>query len=65
MKKNQNPTSQFIKPAREGLLVRYPAPIRNRFLPAEGAEVPWTQYWMRRVADGDCVVTKPPKKGGK
>jgi hypothetical protein len=40
---------------RSGLLVRDPAnpPIP---LPAEGAEVPRTTYWLRRLAKGDVEL---------
>lgn len=31
-------------------------PDRGDHLPAEGREVEFTQYWQRRVADGDVVV---------
>jgi hypothetical protein len=27
-----------------------------RHLPAEGAEVPDTEYWRRRIADGDVIL---------
>ncbi len=55
-----------VKPASENLLVRDPE--RKGHLPAEGAEVPDTEYWRRRLADGDVVAvteaakTKPEKK---
>lgn len=48
-----------IKPAREGLIVLDPATYFP--LPAEGAEVPETSYWQRRLLDGDVVlVTQSP-----
>lgn len=53
----------FVKPARPELLVANPealAPL-PRHLPAAGAEVPDTEYWRRRLADGDVVAAKPPR----
>ena len=44
-----------VKPA-PGLLVR--DPISKRPLPPEGAEVPESSYWVRRVASGDVVVVQ-------
>lgn len=50
-----------VRPARPGLLVPDPdAAPHNRFLPAEGRDVPDTEYWRRRLADGD-VVRVPPR----
>jgi hypothetical protein len=50
----------------EGLLVPHPeAPAGGpRHLPPEGAEVPDTAYWRRRLADGD-VGLKVPSAGAK
>ena len=48
----------FVKPV-EGR--RVPDPQRGDTLPAEGREVEPTQYWQRRVADGDVVEAAPPK----
>lgn len=47
-------TQQYIrvKPA-AGMAVIDPA-TRQR-LPAAGADVPQTSYWLRRLADGDVV----------
>jgi hypothetical protein len=51
----------FVKPAPE-LLVANPEarPPMPRHLPAAGAEVPDTEYWRRRLRDGD-VVEAPPE----
>lgn len=51
----------FIKPA-AGLAV--PDPTRGDVLPPEGREVEPTQYWQRRLNDGDVVeaVQAPVKK---
>lgn len=46
----------YLKPA-PGILV--PDPDRGDTLPAEGREVLPTQYWQRRVNDGDAVVAAP------
>lgn len=51
----------FVKPAQPDLLVANPeamAPM-PRHLPVEGAEVPNTEYWRRRIADGDVVLVQP------
>ncbi len=44
-----------VKPA-EGRLVRDPETYEP--IPAEGAKVPRTPYWIRRLADGDVIETK-------
>jgi hypothetical protein len=48
----------FVKPATPDLLVANPDAVAPmpRHLPAEGAEVPDTQYWRRRIADGDVIL---------
>ena len=53
----------FVKPATPDLLVANPEAIAPlpRHLPAEGAEVPDSQYWRRRIADGDVVLVPPSK----
>lgn len=50
-----------VKPGREGLIVRVPE--TKQALPPEGAEVPRTNYWMRRLRSGDVVevAAKPAK----
>lgn len=42
----------YIKPI-QGRIV--PDPERGDILPSEGREVELTQYWQRRLADGDVV----------
>jgi hypothetical protein len=42
----------FVKPA-EGLVI--PDPDRHDMLPADGREVPASDFWMRRLRDGDVV----------
>jgi hypothetical protein len=52
-------TKEHVIP-QEGLLVRDPE--RGCHLPAEGATVPLTPYWRRRLRDGDVVLAaKQPK----
>jgi hypothetical protein len=55
----------FVKPA-PGLLVPNPeaGKVLPRFLPMDGAEVPDTEYWRRRIADGDVIASAaaPEKK---
>lgn len=46
----------FVKPA-EGRQV--PDPARGNTLPPEGREVEPTQYWQRRLVDGDVVEAAP------
>lgn len=46
----------FVKPAL-GLTIR--DPDMRDYLPAGGREVPNTDYWQRRVLDGDVVKATP------
>lgn len=49
-----------VRPAKPGLLIPDPdAPPQDRWLPAEGRVVPDTQYWRRRLADGDVILVPP------
>ena len=52
----------FVKPT-EGRHV--PDPARGDALPPEGREVEPTQYWQRRVNDGDVGEAAPVTKKGK
>ena len=54
----------FVKPAHPDLLVANPEarPPLPPQLAAEGAEVPDSQYWRRRIADGDVVLAQPSKR---
>lgn len=47
----------FVKPA-AGALVRDPSTMLP--LPPEGAEVPRTAYYLRRLAAGDLIQAAPP-----
>lgn len=49
----------FIKPA-EGRQVR--DPITKEPLAAEGDSKPRNSYWLRRVKEGDVVISSPVKK---
>lgn len=48
-----------VKPA-DGRLVR--DPVTKRHIPAEGADVPDTVFWFRRLASGDVVHVVPITK---
>lgn len=48
----------FVKPA-EGLVIR--DPDLKDLLPAEGREVPDSDYWFRRLRDDDVVKASAPK----
>lgn len=52
----------FIKPKDPKVKLR--DPIIRDHIPAEGALVTNSQYWRRRIADGDAVVVKQPSTGG-
>ena len=47
----------FVKPA-TGLVI--PDPDRGGVLPAEGRDVPPTEFWRRRLRDGDVVAATAP-----
>ena len=44
----------FLKP-NNGLSVR--CPVKGVPLPKEGAEVPDTIFWRRRLSDGDVILS--------
>lgn len=44
----------FIRPRMTGAIIRNP--LNGAILPAEGALVPNTNYWIRRVSQGDVIV---------
>lgn len=46
----------YVKPT-EGRAV--PDPARGDTLPPKGREVEASQYWHRRIADGDVVESEP------
>ena len=50
---------QQVKPA-PGMLVRFEDPSRGH-IPADGAEVPVTSYYRRRMRDGDLIAAPAPK----
>lgn len=51
----------YIVPA-AGLLIPDPAQLGtpDKFLPVEGRNVQWSEYWNRREIDGDVRKTDPP-----
>lgn len=54
----------FVKPAArtvEGAPLVVRDPDLRDLLPAEGRDVPETQYWQRRLMEGDVVLAEPPK----
>ena len=51
----QHPKNFFIRP-RLGLSLRDPA--TGQILPAAGAEMPRSAFWLRRQKDGDVVEVK-------
>lgn len=46
----------FVKPNHD----HCPDPERGGYLAAEGREVEASQYWLRRIADGDVREADPP-----
>lgn len=50
--------SIFLKP-KAGRQVPYPD--INAMLPEAGASVEDSQYWQRRLLDGDVEIAEPPK----
>lgn len=53
-----NEAEIFIKPAKDGLIVR--DPITTRPLDAEGESKPRNKHWLRRLKDKDVVEAKRP-----
>jgi len=53
------PAPLRVKPA-PGKGARYQWPDK-RILPAEGANVPRSGYWWRRLVRGDVVICDPPE----
>ncbi len=51
----------YVKPGPGVCFVRYPDKPHTT-LPDEGAEVPRSTYWLRRLADGSVVAAKAPRK---
>ena len=52
--------TQWLKPA-PGLKVRFEDPSQGH-IPEEGAELPLTKYYRRRVADEDLVKARRPSE---
>jgi hypothetical protein len=51
----------YVQPA-PGLVIRDPDLLD--LLPAAGREVPASDYWNRRLRDGDVVLAKPQQDTG-
>ena len=51
------PTTIHVRPG-PGLVVR--DPVTGTPLPPEGAAVPRTSYWLRRLRDGDATEVPAP-----
>lgn len=51
------PRTEFLIP-KSGLRCRDPKTLQ--LLPPEGALVPLTAYWQRRINDGDVSIGTPP-----
>jgi hypothetical protein len=54
------PDSLFLKPAKDGLLVR--DPDTGKALAAEGEYKPRSTYWIRRLKTGDVIAATPSGK---
>lgn len=48
----------FVKPAKN---TEVPDIEKGGLLPPEGREVEANSYWLKRVAEGDCIEAEPPK----
>lgn len=55
----KQPEKIFIKPAKDGAVVRIPE-RGNRQLKAEGEFVVPSNYWIRRLSHGDVKEATPP-----
>jgi hypothetical protein len=55
-------TNIYLRPAlrADGTPKRVPDPTTGAPLPAEGAWKERTQYWTRRINDGDAIAGDPP-----
>ena len=57
-----HPTTMLVVPAvRDGRPPRIADPQSGQYLPATGAVVPRSAFWLRRLKDGD-VQLKPAAK---
>jgi hypothetical protein len=53
-------TRIFVKPAREGLIVRHPEKMKHVLAP-EGEWVNRSNQWLRYIAHGDVIEVAPPE----
>jgi hypothetical protein len=51
------PEQLFLKPAKDGLIVR--DPDTGKALAATGEYKPHTTYWIRRLKTGDVIAATP------
>ena len=53
--------AKYVVPA-EGLMIVDPAQVGTpgKFLPAEGRMVEWSEYWNRRLLQGDVHEAEAP-----
>lgn len=51
----------FVKPTEQGLAWKLRDPVSKEPLPKDGGMVPDTNFWRRRIKNGDVVETAPPK----
>ena len=58
---NISPKNARLKPASPGLIIRDPKTAKP--LPEKGELKNLTDYWRRRVRDGDVVTVQSRKKG--
>jgi hypothetical protein len=49
---------RFVKPSREGLLIRFPN-NSSRILKQEREEVEWNTFWQRRLIANEIVLSSP------
>lgn len=51
----------MVKPVNPAAVIR--DPITHRPLPAEGGEVPQSNFWLRRLRAGEVTRIDPPTHG--
>lgn len=54
----------FVKPARDGAVVRHPDKLSHRLKP-EGEWVEYSIQWQRYLDHGDVIEAVPPEKPAK
>ena len=56
---NKSSAAMFVKPV-DGVRVRDPG-HNFAYVPEQGANVPRSNYWLRRIAEGSVAEAKAPK----